>query len=299
MDEMLVLADEGDGPRIGALHDRGGCELARVALLQRAWRLDARRLRLVLAADLEVRPDLRRIGLGSRLMRAVEEIVRVEGFDGLVVFSSVGPPFFERLGYEELTTHRLEADLEGWREAGPPVADPPAIRDYEPEDFTAVRELFNNAACLQRMAVLRDEMSWRARLAPGADHHFLVSEGAGGVAGYLRASVEEDRGLVRILEYGFEIGAREHLTALLRHLLERVPEDPGQRLVGIVPRRFRNLCPARSTSWRTETSLRLMMKSFGGFQVPVECPEDDRLVWTTDREMSRIGSWRSSPSGWT
>ena len=296
---MLVLADEGDGPRIGALQDRGRCELARVALLQRAWRLDAQRLRLVLAAGLEVRPDLRRLGLGSRLMRAVEEVLRVEGFDGLVVFSSAGPPFFERLGYEELPTQRIEADLDGWREAGPPVADPPPIRDFEPADFTAVRELFNNAACLQRMAVLRNEHSWRTGIAPGSGHHFLVSEGSGGVAGYLRAAVEEDRGRVRILEYGFGVGAREHLTALLRHLLERVPDGARRRLVGVVPKRFQNLCPARSASWRTETALRLMMKSFGGFQVPVECPEDDRLVWTIDREVSRIGSWRSLPSAWT
>ncbi|MEM7306081.1 MAG: GNAT family N-acetyltransferase [Planctomycetota bacterium] len=283
--------------RVPALRDASGAVVASLTLYDLAWRLGSRRLRLGGIGTLVVRPDLRKLGLGTRLLKAVHHHLVQQGFDGAVLFSGIGREFYERLGYAELPVGNIDVDCTDWEDdvarRGLPAV---TLRDYEPDDFDAVRELYNHSSSLQKLAVLRPEDYWQHRLGALAlrDEHFsdgperhrvLVAEIEGEVTGYLIARLRPLHQELTVLEYGFRPEAPEHLTALVAALLGELDGERREapRVRGVVPSRFGNLCPQGDVRWRPERDTRLMLASFSDFLVPAECGPDDRHVWGSDR----------------
>jgi GNAT superfamily N-acetyltransferase len=279
--------------RVPALLDGGGALLASMDLYDTAVRLGSRRLRLGGIGCLSVRPDLRGQGLGRRLVEEVHARMAGEGLDGTLLFSSVGPAYYERLGYETLPMLRLQANLQEWRRALPGPPTPSVIRPYAGPDFEDVRNLFNTTAALQEMAILRDAEYWQVELlrvrlrdellrrTPNA-WTFAVGRREGRVVSYMRTDWEERDGLLTVLELGFEAGCREDVTALILAVLQRLDPRGPVRLCGVVPSRLENLVPTRRLRWIEETEHVLMMRSFGSFTVPSRLPQDARLIWQGD-----------------
>ena len=242
-------------------------------------------------ASFGVRRDLRGRDIGRRLMEKVHGFLEKEGYDAALLYSLIHPRYYERLGYTVLPTQHLEAEMDGWREAGPRARTPPRIRPYEPRDFPFVRNLYNTHASAQRLAVLREDDYWqfdirRERLLqemfsrkayPWA---FLVSESrpGRGIASYLRTRFPDD-GTLHVLEYGFEAGAKEDITAMLRFLMKRLEQEGVSRLKGKVPSRFVNLCPARQFRWE-EKRLVMMRPIKENFSFPSFAHPDEYFHWT-------------------
>lgn len=88
--ERGVVAREADGRVVGA------------AGLERYG--DAGLLRSVVVA-----PDLRREGLGRRLVKAAEAVAREEGVRALFLFTETAVDWFPRLGYESIPRTEAEA----------------------------------------------------------------------------------------------------------------------------------------------------------------------------------------------
>jgi hypothetical protein len=208
-----------------------------------------------------------------------------------VCFAAPQARWPERLGYEPLPLATLVADTRGLASLAVAGTSPSAIRPYEATDFDAVRNLYNTATCVQRLAVLRDDLAWerellRARLAREGSPHalpldFLVGEREGRVVSYLRAERPTASALT-VLEYGFEVGQRDDVAALVRGVLAPLGDDVPRRLRSIAPTRLANLLPARRLAWRCQAGPRMLMRSFGSFDVPTDSPPDERLVWQAD-----------------
>ena len=78
---------------------------------------------------------------------------------------------------------------------------------------------------------------------------FLVGERAGRVVSYLRAERPSADDLT-VLEYGFEVGAREDVAALVQGVLAPLGGDAPRRLRCVAPSRLANLLPARRRNRR-------------------------------------------------
>lgn len=280
--------------RIAALKDRRGAVAAAVSLHDLSYRLSARRLTLCGLSSLAVAARFRGLGLGRILLRSVHEHLQGERYDGALAFSTIGARYFAKLGYEPLPIAALEADLVGWRSSGPQVETSSTVRPYrpdDPDDFEAVRNLFNTSSSLQQLAVLRDEDYWRfvlrrsqleAEALPGERRAFLVGERDGRIVSYMHAGVNGRSGRLVVHEFGVETGAAEDMTALSRATIERLGRRP-RSLRCVVPTRFSNWCPARRAVWRLEKRNVLMMMPLSGFGVPAEFAQDERLIGTLDR----------------
>jgi N-acetylglutamate synthase-like GNAT family acetyltransferase len=278
--------------RVPALTDAGGAVVASMDLYETSLRLGHRRLRLGGIGCFNVRTDLRRSGLGRRLVDLVHARLRDEGFDGALLFSCIGEAYYERLGYETLPMLRLEADVTEWRTAGRPETSS-EIRAYADVDFEDVRNLYNTASALQELSVLRDEDTWgvellRARLVDelagrqARPWSFLVGARDGRVVSYLRSHWNADRRVLTVLELAFEPGCREDVTASLFHVLDAIQPEGAVRLTAVAPTRLANLVPTRRLRWIEEHEDILMMLSFGSHAVPTDLPHDARLIWQSD-----------------
>lgn len=276
--------------RAPALRAEGGVA-ATMFLYDFTFALENARVRVCAIASFGVRRDLRGRGIGRRLMEEAHGLLAREGYDAALLYSLIDPGYYERLGYTVLPTQHLEAGMDGWREAGPRSRTPSGIRPYEPRDFPSVRNLYNTHVSAQRMACLREDDYWefdimRERLLHemfSRKNHpwaFLVGEREGRVVSYLRTRFTGDDTL-RVLEYGFEAGAKEDVTAMLRFLMERLEREGVSRLRGKVPSRFVNLCPARQFRWE-EKRLVMVRPIRENFLLPPFAHPDEYFHWTID-----------------
>jgi hypothetical protein len=272
----------GDGERV----------LASVLVEELHYRLDFQRLRLAGLGTPHVVEGRRRRGLDRFFLKAVHDRLSDEGFDGAVCFAAPQARWPERHGYQALPLATLVADLRGFMDDERLGVSDSLVRAWRESDFEPVRQLYNAATCVQRLAVLRDDALWRhelerARLERAASTHelpldFVVGEREGRVVSYLRAARDPLGGALVVLEYGFEVGMRDDVAALLRGVLEPLGPRRPATLRGVAPSRLANLVPARRLSWRRQARPRMLMRSFGSFEVPTDAPPDERLVWQAD-----------------
>lgn len=279
--------------RVAAMRDREGRVLATAFVYDLHYRLATQRLRLAGIGALCVDPQLRRLGIGSQFLSALHERLHEERHDGSALYSRIGREFYERLGYHRLPSRLVEADLVEGRD---PRFEPTQslLREFEPRDFPAVRNLYNTSSALQRWAFLREDEYWRHRLDAQSERArlfsrgsgralFLVGERDGRVVSYLRAAPASGGDVLELLEYGFEPGAGEDVPALVSHAAESNGGTRPRRARALAPTRLANLLPARAPTWHSERRRIFMLKSFGGFEIPSDAPQDERLVWASDR----------------
>lgn len=278
--------------RVAVLLGREDRVLASVLVEELHYRLDFKRLRLAGLGTPHVIESRRRRGLDRFFLKAVHDGLLAEGFDGAVCFAAPQARWPERTGYETLALETLVADLRGFVDDERLGVSDSLVRDYVEGDFEAVRNLYNATTCVQRLAVLRDDELWqheleRAALERRSSPHelprdFVVGERDGRVVSYLRAARDRAGGALVVLEYGFEVGMRDDVAALLRGVLEPLGDRMPATLRGVAPSRLANLVPARRLTWRRQARPRMLMRSFGSFEVPTDAPPDERLVWQAD-----------------
>lgn len=278
--------------RVAALLDKHGAVLATAYVYDLHYRLATQRLRLGGIGALCVEPRLRRLGIGTQFLQSLHERLRDEKHDGAALYSRIGREFYERLGYRRLPSRVVEAELiDGRDERFEP--SPSLLREFDARDFSPVRNLYNTSSALQRWAFLREDEYWRHRIDAQVERAqrfprglarpvFLVGEREGRVVSYLRALRAPTGDGLQILEYGFEPGARDDVPALVSRAAEASGEPRPKRVRALAPSRLANLLPARGTTWRAERRSIFMLKSFGGFEAPIEAPQDERLVWASD-----------------
>lgn len=278
---------------VPALLGEGEAVLASCFLYELDLRLDGRRLELGGIGALHVRPDLRRLGLGRMLLERVHDWLREQRKQGAFLFSAIGDAYYERLGYVALPGRELSARFDA--HASAPEPRELVLRAYEPADFAAVRELYNLASSLQRIALLRTEDYWDFRLerarrsaelgfdAPHAGA-FLVAEREGVPQAYLRSALEQGGRRLRLLEWGCAAGAQGALRALIaraRELARQADRPAPVELRAVGPTRIANACAAHALEWAEERENRMLVLPFGGFTLP-ECDFDERVVWASD-----------------
>jgi len=278
--------------RVAVLLGAKGQPLASVLVEELNYRLDFQRLRLAGLGTPHVVDNLRRRGLDRFFLKSVHDQLAAEGFDGAVCFAAPRARWPERLGYQPLPLASLVADLRGIVDDERLGVSDSRVRAYDGADFEAVRRLYDASTCVQRLAVVRDDDLWRhellrAELEAQASPHplplsFVVGEREGRVVSYLRAARERSGGALVVLEYAYEVGMRDDVAALLRGVLEPLRPDLPSTLRGVAPSRLANLVPARRLSWRRQARPRMLMRSFGSFEVPVGAPPDERLIWQAD-----------------
>ncbi|TAJ05079.1 MAG: GNAT family N-acetyltransferase [Planctomycetota bacterium] len=278
--------------RVAALCDKHGRVLSTAYVYDLRYRLATQRLRVAGIGALCVDPQLRRLGLGTQFLQALHERLRDEKHDGAALYSRIGREFYERLGYRRLPSRVIEAELIDGRD--PRFEPSPSLlREFDARDFAQVRNLYNTSSALQRWAFLREDEYWRHRIEAQLERAqrfprgrarsvFLVGERDGRVVSYLRAMNSPDGDVLQLLEYGFEPGARDDVPALVSRAVEACGDARPLRARALAPSRLANLLPARATTWHAERRSIFMLKSFGGFEAPIEAPQDERLVWASD-----------------
>ena len=277
--------------RMAALHGERGTPIGTAYVSDVAALLDGRRVRLAGIGCVVVPETMRGLGIGTRLMEELDGAFAAEGYDGALLFSSIDASYYERFGYRPLLQHALTAELGGWRSQGPPANDASTIRPFEESDEEQVQSLYNTAAGLRRFAILRDRAAWEAdRLRAahaeeflGRPEHplrFLVGERDGAVVSYLRTTHSRDGTRLVVLDYAFETGRREDVTAMLRHVIAS-RDTPPKELFSCAPTRLTNLVPSRRGAWNV-TEGTMMLKSYGGLAVPSDSRHDDHFAWLSD-----------------
>jgi GNAT superfamily N-acetyltransferase len=281
--------------RVFALRDASGGIVASCNHFDVDVRLGARRLRLGGVGAVLVPEQMRGRGLATSLLEHLHAWLPGHAYDGAMLFSEIGEPFYARFGYVTLPQARLIADVREYARHRPRDGDHGRshVRPFEAGDLASVRNLYNTSSALQDMAVLRDDDAWelhalRSRLRvelwgkASRDGDFLVGERDGAVVSYLRTSMDPKARRLVVQEYGLEPGCREDVTAMTCAALDELGSQAPPVVTGVAPQRLANLLPSERVSWRWEDGDIFMVKSFGGFQPPVDVHPDLRLVWQSD-----------------
>jgi GNAT superfamily N-acetyltransferase/L-amino acid N-acyltransferase YncA len=117
-------------------------------------RLDGRAVTVLGIGAVFTPPALRGRGYGRRLMAALLEDGRVRGCALALLFSEIGAPFYERLGFT--TVPICEADLVVSPSRGAPAM---LVRSGEPDDLPSVAEIQKRMAERARFSLAYDP-SW-------------------------------------------------------------------------------------------------------------------------------------------
>lgn len=168
-------------------------------------------------------PSERRKGHASRMMREATEQFRSE-FGLCLLFSTVGPRFFERLGFFALPSYKYVAvDIlnplhSGHRSGNGNGASrvghggglvQPEARPYQPSDLPRLVEIYNLDVSLRKIGLLRTELYWDYLFARESLRESLLGRGRnelrtyvcnvdGHVASYMAVRLLKDR--IQIVE---------------------------------------------------------------------------------------------------
>jgi hypothetical protein len=232
----------------------GGRHLDRVALVDgsrilastKRYRLtamfDGRPLRLLGVGAVFTQPAERRRGAAAELLTRVYDEAARDGFDAGMLFSEIGPSYYERFGFraidrEELTVSAVEK----------PGAPAVLVRTGEERDVPAVADILRGMAANARLALAIDDDWVRYGLAkkrllaglgrPGVRsvEFYVAEEGASAVAFVL--ITRSPRGLM-LEACGDRDPAGARVGAMLQVLRARTPGETAEPVRAWLPPGF-------------------------------------------------------------
>ncbi|HOC18180.1 MAG TPA: GNAT family N-acetyltransferase [Vicinamibacterales bacterium] len=226
------------------------------------------------------RPEARRRGAASALLRALLAAGAQEGARVALLFSEIGTGYYERFGFRAIPVTQTVLEL-----TARPAAAPPAIpmRSGEPADLPAIAEMNQGQAGAFAFTLVRSPeyvgfaiAKKRLLAASGVPGHreveFFVVEEGGRAAAYAVVLAVGDYWMVT------ECGDRDPSGARVGALIEAMLSRPGTRVARILawlPPNF--LPPQLSVLWRERPAVAMMAAPLGGF--PLVVPHRDEVAW--------------------
>jgi GNAT superfamily N-acetyltransferase len=188
-------------------------------------------------------PARRGKGYGRAIVEAMIEDAGARGVDCALLFSEIGAPFYEAMGFTALP--REVVTLEVARKAGAPAT---LVRAGEPADLPALAELSKRYASGASFALERtpDLMAFavvRKRLLAGLGPagmrvvEFFVSEEGRQPVAYV--FIARGPGGASLLECGDRDPTGARVGAILQVLAARTPSEPAYRLSAWLPQDLR------------------------------------------------------------
>ena len=235
-------------------------------------------------------PELRGRGYGRAVVGAMLDRAREDGAALALLFSEIGPSYYERLGFAPVPL--VPCELHVRRSAGAPAI---AIRTGEESDLAAIADIHAYRAGAFRFA-LRYDPDWLqysvakrrlfSGLGPAGARHFelLVTEEGGRAVAWVMLHVEcgpggAERWTVESCGDRDPAGAR--VGAMLQAMLARAPASPPSQILAWWPPVLR----PPQVDWRplAGSPITMMLRPVSG-TVRIEPPlaAGDILYWHAD-----------------
>lgn len=217
-------------------------------------------------------------GHARAMLEAVLAEARDRGDALALLFSDIGTPYYEDLGFKVLPSEEAAGTLP---RSAPPAPGGYSLRPMRLDDVEAVRNV-HDAWCAGRwLAVLRDADHWRfllerartffARLdGSGLEKRYRVVLRDGTFAGYV-IGVDGD-GEWNLREVGSAAGDPESMAAILRTAAAAARAGGNRRVYGWLPRAFADLVPEWKLRFQPRTRAVAMAKEL--LQAPLALPYD-------------------------
>ncbi|MEE2703875.1 MAG: GNAT family N-acetyltransferase [Myxococcota bacterium] len=275
------------GPEDSLLALAEGEPVACVQIFTKRIRLRGETVGLGGIGSVATQSKWRQQGLASRLLQQAIAEMRQRGMALSLLFA--GPlPLYERQGWVSIPGRYLRIHSP---DEIPGLPETCTVRDFDPRDLAAVRELYERCAGSLETTTCRTPKYWEGQLryAGNPNEDFRVAARDGQIIAYARAMGSPDaRGL---LEYACEDGAEVELGGLLLRLAAKGhpligpagPIDGTLRKLGARAEAFRPV----SAMWRVLDRTRLeQLAGVGGdeariLETLVDRP--DAVYWPSDR----------------
>jgi GNAT superfamily N-acetyltransferase len=261
LDDTYPVWNDGlDRERYGRFWDAqlltawGSAHLDRVALLDDdavvcsakrydlSARIDGRIRRVLGIGAVFTSPGRRGSGVATQLLESVLEAAEAEGYEYAMLFSEIGPAFYEKLDFVPIPV--IESQLEVIRKGGTPAM---LVRAGDDRDIPSIAEMSARRSEGARFALDRSEdwirhgISKRRLLCglgpPGLrELEFLVAEEGHQAVAYVISSVH--RGHWFIEDAGDRDPAGARLGAMLQVMLARTPHLPPPQINAWLPHDF-------------------------------------------------------------
>jgi GNAT superfamily N-acetyltransferase len=206
-------------------------------------RIDGRIRRVLGIGAVFTSPDRRGRGGARRLLEMAIETAEAEGYEFALLFSEIGPSFYESLDFVPIPT--LESRLDVVRQAGAPAV---LLRAGDDRDLPAIAEMGSlRASTIARFALDRSE-DWIAfaiakrRLLSGLgppglrEVEFLVVEEGHRAVAYLVSTVQDGQWVIE--EAGDRDPSGARVGAMLQVMLARTPHLPSPIIRARLPHAF-------------------------------------------------------------
>jgi predicted N-acetyltransferase YhbS len=250
----------------------GSSHLDRVALVENdrvissakrydlSARLEGRIRRVLGIGAVFTTPARRGQGAAVRLIEAMLEAAEAEGYEYALLFSEIGPTFYERLDFVPVPV--LESRLEVTLKGGAPAV---LVRAGDDHDIPSIAEMSARRAEGARFALARSE-DWirygiaKRRLLAGLgprglrELEFLVTEEGHQAVAYIVSSIHQGQWFIEDAGDRDPAGAR--LGAMLQVMLARTPHLPPPPIHAWLPH---DLTPPQVTRVHTQPIAETMM----------------------------------------
>ena len=261
----------------------GGRVLASAKRYNFAAVLDGRAVRVLGIGAVFTQPEVRGQGHARMVVEQMVETGRREGFDFALLFSEIGPAYYEQLGFEAIRT--AECDLEVSEKPGAPAT---LVRAGEDRDLPALEAIGRDAAAPFRFHLVRgrDLIQYgiaKKRLLAGLGPHgrrelqFFVSEEGTAAVAYVVLTAED--GAWTIEECGDRDPSGARVGAILQVLLAREPAAGRPRIRARLPHGW-TPPQVRRVNERAASEI-MMMRALGSEPLPKLGPAD-LLYWQAD-----------------
>jgi GNAT superfamily N-acetyltransferase len=266
-----------------ALVDDAGAPLSSAKRYRFAARLDHRDVTVLGIGAVFTPPHRRRQGHASTLMQQLVDEARTGGSDAAMLFSEIGTPFYERLGFKPVSLDevRIRVRLEG----GSPAM---LVRAGHEKDLPALSAMHDVRSAASRFALRRDVaqiqfMLARKRLLAGlgpvgarsVEFH-VAEEGASAVA-YVMLSIDANGWT--LVEAGDRDPAGARLGAMLQVLLAREPSVQLPPIRAWWPQQF-PVPPQLEIVERRDAMDVMMFRPLSGITPPASA--DGVFYWRSD-----------------
>ena len=142
-------------------------------------------------------PEFRGRGFAPRLVDFAESQERLAGKTFSLLYSDIGPAYYERLGYRRCPA------AQGWANSVESLTVPPPncrlVRFQAAQESTPLAEMYDRGHDRYMMSIARSPDYWRYLLAQNPDDEFYFLEMDGKRTGYVRLGIKPPAIIIRDL----------------------------------------------------------------------------------------------------